>query len=147
MRIECFEKIDHVDGQPWTDTISLNFYDRSRSRGKAATAKGVELAWFLGRGESLHHGNALKDAEGCFYLVQAEPEPVSVVTADSVQLLMRVAYHLGNRHLSLQLLPDRLMFQPDHVLDGMVTGLGAQVTHDVVAFQPEHGAYHEHGHE
>jgi urease accessory protein len=72
---------------------------------------------------------------------------VSVVTADSVQLLMRVAYHLGNRHLSLQLLPDRLMFQPDHVLDDMVTGLGAQVTHDVVAFQPEHGAYHEHGHE
>jgi urease accessory protein len=39
------------------------------------------------------------------------------------------------------------MFQPDHVLDDMVTGLGAQVTHDVVAFQPEHGAYHEHGHE
>ena len=147
MRIECFEKFDHVDGQRWTDTISLNFADRSRSRGKAATGKGGELAWFLGRGESLQHGNALKDAQGCFYLVQAKPEPVSVVTADSVQLLMRVAYHLGNRHLSLQLLPDRLMFQPDHVLDDMVTGLGAQVTHDVVAFQPEHGAYHEHGHD
>ena len=72
---------------------------------------------------------------------------MSVVTAESVQLLMRVAYHLGNRHLSLQLLPDRLMFQPDHVIDDMVMGLGAQVSHDIVAFQPEHGAYHEHGHE
>ena len=147
MRIECFEKIDRVDGQQWADTISLDFADRSRSRGKALTDKGCELAWFLERGESLHHGNALRDAKGCFYLVKAEPEPVSVVTAESVQLLMRVAYHLGNRHLSLQLLPDRLMFQPDHVIDDMVMGLGAQVTHDIVAFQPEHGAYHEHGHE
>ena len=114
---------------------------------KQQQLRALSLPGFWERGESLHHGNALKDAQGCFYLVQAEPEPVSVVTADSVQLLMRVAYHLGNRHLSLQLLPDRLMFQPDHVLDDMVTGLGAQVTHDVVAFQPEHGAYHEHGHE
>ena len=147
MRIECFDKIDHVHGQQWSDTISLNFSDRSRSRGKAATGNGSELAWFLERGESLHDGDALKDAEGRFFLVKAEAEPVSVVTADSVQLLMRVAFHLGNRHLSLQVLPDRLIFQPDHVLDDMVTGLGAQVTHDVVAFQPENGAYHEHGHE
>ncbi|MFT4720832.1 MAG: urease accessory protein [Candidatus Azotimanducaceae bacterium] len=146
MRIECFEKIDHLHEQPWSDTISLNFSHRSRSRGKAATAKGRELAWFLERGESLHHGNALKDAQGRLYLVQAAPEPVSVVTADSVQLLMRVAYHLGNRHLSLQVLPDRLMFQPDHVLDDMVTGLGANVTRDAVAFQPEDGAYHGQGH-
>jgi urease accessory protein len=60
--------------------------------------------------------------------------------------LIRVAYHLGNRHLSLQVLPDRLMFQPDHVLDAMVCGLGAQVSHDVLAFQPEQGAYHGSGH-
>lgn len=146
MRIECFEKIDHLHQQQWSDTVSLNFADRSRSRGKVVTGNGGELAWFLERGESLHHGNALKDAEGKFYLVQAAPEPVSVVTADSVQLLMRVAYHLGNRHLSLQVLQDCLMFQPDHVLDDMVTGLGARVTHDAVAFQPEHGAYHGHGH-
>jgi urease accessory protein len=147
MRIDCFEKIDHLHDQQWSDTVSLTFADRSRSRGKAATGNGGELAWFLERGESLHHGNALKDADGCLYLVQAAPEPVSVVTADSAQLLMRVAYHLGNRHLSLQVLADRLMFQPDHVLDDMVIGLGAQVTHAVDAFQPEHGAYHGHAHE
>ena len=147
MRTECFEKIDHHHGHKCTDILCLKFADRARSHGKGLSQNGVEIAWFLERGESLLHGDVLKDANGNFYLVEAKPERMSVVKANSVQLLMKVAYHLGNRHLSVELLSDRLVYQPDHVLDDMVTGLGAQITHEVLAFQPENGAYHSHGHE
>ena len=137
--------IDHLHGEAWLESISLTFEERSRSRGKACTTSGTEIAWFLDRGVSLRHGNALQAADGALYLVEAAPEPVSVVTADKPGLLMRVAYHLGNRHLSLQVTADRLLYQSDHVLDDMVTGLGATVSHELHAFQPEDGAYHSHG--
>jgi urease accessory protein len=147
MRIECFEKIDHEHVYKCIDILCLEFADRARSRGKGVSQNGIEISWFLKRGESLKHGDVLKDTKKNCYLVEAKPERMSVVTANSVQLLMKVAYHLGNRHLSVELLSDRLVYQPDHVLDDMVSGLGAQITHEVVAFQPENGAYHSHGHE
>ena len=70
MRIECFEKIDDIHDQAYIDTVSITFADRSRSRGRASTQSGREVAWFLERGEHLHHGNVLKDPNGGLFLVK-----------------------------------------------------------------------------
>jgi urease accessory protein len=68
-----------------------------------------------------------------------------VRTEDTLQFA-RACYHLGNRHVALQILPGELRFLTDHVLDSMLEGLGMTVTHEVFPFEPEQGAYHGHGH-
>lgn len=142
MRIECFSKAEgHVHA---ADSISLDFESRTRSRGKALASDGKEIAWFLEQGEFLRDGDCLVSEKGDAYLVQAAPEAVSRVAAADPWLLMRVAYHLGNRHVSLCVKRDELLYQPDYVLDDMVKGLGAEVTHCDLPFQPEDGAYHSH---
>lgn len=144
MRVECFSKAAIAEA---TDaTVSLDFESRTRSRGKAMASDGNEVAWFFGQGEFLRHGDCLKAENGVHYLVQAAPEPVSQVTAEDPWLLMRVAYHLGNRHVALAVRQDQLLYQPDYVLDDMVKGLGARVAHCDLPFQPEDGAYHGHSH-
>lgn len=147
MRIECFRKSDGhiVDQVQDSGTISLDFEGRTLSRGKASASDGNEIAWFLEQGEFLRGGDRLHSEQGDQYLVQAAPEAVSRVTARDQWLLMRVAYHLGNRHVPLCVNKDELLFQPDYVLDDMVKGLGAQVAHCDLPFQPEDGAYHSHG--
>lgn len=126
--------------------VILDYATRTRSRGKSCTRQGVEIAWFLERGEFLRHGDCLEDEAGRHMAICAAPEPVSRVTTDDAHLMTRVAYHLGNRHVPLQVLRTSLLYQPDHVLDDMVRGLGADVTHGDMPFQPEDGAYHGHGH-
>jgi urease accessory protein len=78
--------------------------------------------------------------------VQAAPEPLSVVrSADALQLA-RACYHLGNRHIPLQILGGELRYLADHVLDHMIEGLGLAVEHRSLPFEPEAGAYHGHDH-
>lgn len=142
MRVECFSKSEsHVHDVP---TVSLDFESRTRSRGKAVASDGNEVAWFFEQGEFLRDGDVLASANGAQYRVKAAPEPVSQVTANDQWLLIRVAYHLGNRHVSLAVSADQLLYQPDYVLDDMVKGLGAEVRHCELPFQPEDGAYHSH---
>lgn len=143
MRIECFSKSKAHDHD--APSISLDFESRTRSRGKALASDGNEVAWFFEQGEFLRDGDVLSADNGSVYRVEASPEPVSQVTSDDHWLLMRVAYHLGNRHVSLAVKHDQLLYQPDYVLDDMVRGLGAAVTLKELPFQPEDGAYHSHG--
>jgi urease accessory protein len=77
-------------------------------------------------------------------LIKAASEQVSVVRSDDALLFARTCYHLGNRHVALQILPGELRYLSDHVLDRMVQGLGLEVTHEVLPFEPEAGAYHSH---
>ena len=77
--------------------------------------------------------------------VIASAETVSKVTCDQPLLLLKAAYHLGNRHVPLQVTEHWLRYQHDHVLDDMVRGLGLQVSVEQAPFQPESGAYHRHG--
>ena len=143
MVMNCYEKAD----QSYSDiVVCLTFDERNRSRGKAATQAGETVAWFLQHGEYLRQDDVLKTECGQFVQVVAAEEPVSKVTTDHPFLLTRAAYHLGNRHVLLEVKRTSLLYQSDHVLDDMVRGLGLTVEPAQSAFQPEDGAYYSHDH-
>jgi urease accessory protein len=81
------------------------------------------------------------------FRVVAAPEKVSVARIDGALRLARIAYHLGNRHIPVQVMADRLIYLHDHVLDDMVDGLGASIEVTTQPFEPEEGAYHGGGHQ
>lgn len=132
--------------------IDLDFQQRQKSRHKAKTQCGEELGWFLERGRVLEDGDVLLCSDGSQVVVTAAEETVSEVYSDNPHLLMRAAYHLGNRHVPLQIGEGYLRYQHDHVLDAMLEGLGLVVECCRRPFHPENGAYsggghaHSHGH-
>ena len=135
--------------------LVLPFELRSRSRFRARLLSGEEVGVQLTRGQILRGGDRLLVEDGRVVEVQAAPESVSTVRAPDARLLARAAYHLGNRHVALQVGDGWLRYGHDHVLDEMVRGLGADITVEQAPFEPEAGAYHgghehaphEHGHE
>ena len=139
--MRCYEKLKV--GSSDLD-IYLPFDQRSRSRGKATADDGQVVAWFLNRGESLRQDDILAADNGMHVRVVAADEPVSKVTSLDRILLTRAAYHLGNRHVQLQINENSLIYQADHVLDEMVKGLGLKVERVCTAFQPDDGAYYSH---
>ena len=124
--------------------IHLPFDQRNRSRGKATTDDGQIVAWFLNRGETLRQDDLLAADNGMYVRVVAADEPVSRATSGDDILLTRAAYHLGNRHVQVQINLDSLIYQADHVLDEMVKRLGLKVERVCTAFQPDDGAYSSH---
>jgi urease accessory protein len=123
-------------------TLELAFEARSRSRLRTTLSSGEEAAIFLERGQVLRDGDLLLAEDGRIVRVQAAPERVSTVRGASARDLLRAAYHLGNRHVALQVAPDHLRYLHDHVLDDMVSGMGLTVTVENAPFEPEAGAYH-----
>ncbi|WGS87003.1 urease accessory protein UreE [Methylomonas sp. UP202] len=128
------------------DTLTLPFEARQKSRQPAITQGGVQVGVFLPRGQTLKHGAVLTNEQGFKVRVNAAPEALSVVNCADPLLFARACYHLGNRHVALQILPGELRFLTDHVLDQMLVGLGLTVEHQTLPFEPEAGAYHSHGH-
>jgi urease accessory protein len=121
--------------------LSLPIDSRIKSRLKVELDDGREAGLFLRRGHILRGGEQLKSQCGIIVEVKAAPEQVSTVYCSDLRLLTRVAYHLGNRHVPLQVEFGWVRYQHDHVLDEMVAGLGAQVTTEEASFEPESGAY------
>ena len=135
---------------PATDSVALVYDERKRSRLKVTLASGAEAGIFLERGDHLHDGDRLGAEDGSAVVeILAAPERLVEATADNPLLFARAAYHLGNRHVPVQILPTdaggRLRFQIDHVLADMVGGLGCGVAETEAPFQPESGAYGSHG--
>lgn len=139
---------------PATDSVALAYDERKRSRLKVMLASGVEAGIFLERGDHLHGGDKLAAEEGSAVVeILAAPEKLIEAIADSPLLFARAAYHLGNRHVPVQIVPTenggKLRFQTDHVLAEMVRGLGCSVSEAKAPFQPGSGAYggghHHHG--
>ena len=135
---------------PATDSVSLAYDERKRSRLKVTLASGKEAGIFLERGDHLHGGDLLLAEDGSAVVeILAAPEKLIEATADTPLLFARAAYHLGNRHVPVQILPSNnggtLRFQTDHVLAEMVKGLGCSVAETEAPFQPESGAYGSHG--
>lgn len=128
------------------DTLTLPFDVRQKSRVSVRTDYGIEVGLFLPRGLILRSGMILSGSDGFNVRIQAAPEPVSVVRSHDPLLFSRACYHLGNRHVSLQILAGELRYLSDHVLDHMIEGIGLTVTHETLPFEPEAGAYHVHGH-
>jgi urease accessory protein len=131
---------------PATDTLTLPFELRQRSRLLARLDSGVELALMLPRGRVLRGGDRVRGHDGAIIEVRAAAEAVSTVRSSDAQALARVAYHLGNRHVALEVGIDFVRFLRDHVLDDMVRSIGLEVAHEMSPFEPEGGAYGAHAH-
>ncbi len=128
--------------------LVLSFEARCKSRLRTRLLTGEEVGLFMERGTVLRGGDKLAANDGTVIEVVAAPEMLMEATTSDPLLLARAAYHLGNRHVAVHLLPGRLRFSADHVLGEMVRGLGLPVTEIEAPFEPESGAYgaHPHGH-
>lgn len=146
--IECFQYAKGNTAEN-TDKVSLTFEQRQKSRAQAVTDSGQKIGWFIERGYVLSDGDSLVANDGQQFAVVAAAERLSEAATDDPLLLTRAAYHLGNRHVPLQVDKNALSYQHDHVLDDMVRGLGLSVAVVEKPFHPESGAYHtghSHGH-
>ena len=126
-------------------TVELPYDLRKKSRLRARSLCGRELGVQLERGTELRDGQRLLADSGEVVVIVAAAETLSSVTGASPLALLRAAYHLGNRHVPLQVTEHWLRYQHDHVLDEMVRGLGLTVAVVNAPFQPESGAYGRHG--
>ena len=131
-------------------TIELDWDVRQKSRFAATDSQGRDLAVFLPRGQAVRGGDVLVAEDGSLVRVQAAPQKVLHITAcaqhGSAFDLMRAAYHLGNRHVPIELQPDHLKIEPDHVLADMLRAMHLTVTPESLPFEPEGGAYAAAGH-
>jgi urease accessory protein len=125
--------------------LVLPFEVRSRSRFRAQLVGGEEVGVILERGQILRGGDQLLAPDGRVIEIAAAPETVSIVRTSDLRWLARAAYHLGNRHVALQIGEGWLRYSHDHVLDEMLHGLGLKVTVEQAPFEPEAGAYHSGG--
>lgn len=126
-------------------TLQLTAEERTRSRHHFTTQEGKTLYLQLPRGTVLKAGDLLTNEAGdAIVQVMAAPEPVLTVTASNKLDLLRAAYHLGNRHVVLEITTHYLRLSLDPVLKSMLENLGLHVVEEVVPFQPEMGAYHHH---
>ncbi len=128
-----------------SNEIPLTYDGRHRRRVAMRAADGLEFLLDLPEARALRDGDGLLLDDGRVVRVVASPEPVADVLAEP-HLLLRVAWHIGNRHIPCELLPDRIRIARDHVLEAMVQGLGARVERVEAPFQPEAGAYAQGGH-
>jgi urease accessory protein len=124
-----------------TERLVLPFELRQKSRLRTRLASGEEAALFLERGAVLRGGDRLLAADGRVIEVVAAPERLLVVHAKDRRELARAAYHLGNRHIPVEVGADILKLEYDHVLQEMLNGLGVETTEASGPFEPEAGAY------
>ncbi|WP_095162919.1 urease accessory protein UreE [Pseudomonas sp. Irchel 3F5] len=139
------------DAATVSGTVTLTVDTRIKSRVRVTLDDGREAGLMLERGQLLRGGELLGEEQGGEVIrVLAAAEQVSSVRCADPLLLTRAAYHLGNRHVPLQIEAGLVRYQHDHVLDEMVRGLGLEVTVEQAPFEPEAGAYqsapHSHSH-
>jgi urease accessory protein len=129
--------------------LVLPFDLRQKSRLRTTLPDGEEIGLFLDRGQVLRGGDYLQAEDGRIVMVRAKAEKVLHISCDNAIDLLRVTYHLGNRHVPLQVGNGWVRIAEDDVLRGMVEGLGASVEVMDAPFEPEAGAYggHHHGHD
>jgi urease accessory protein len=126
------------------DTITLDYDSRHRRRFRLTAASGRQIMLHLTETTHIRDGDALILDEGGVIAVYAAPEHLIEVTAADADALTRLAWHLGNRHLAVQILPGKLRLLDDHVIAEMLPALGGTVTKITAPFDPESGAY-QHG--
>ena len=143
------------ESKAFTDELLLPFDERKRGRLKAVTVNGQDAGIFIDRGEVMRDGTLLQAETGEVIRITAANEAVTTARCGDPLTFARACYHLGNRHVPLQIGNNWLRYQIDHVLDEMVTLLGLELDHEQAPFEPENGAYakghshhhsHDHGH-
>jgi urease accessory protein len=122
-------------------SLFLSAEERARSRYRLESPEGFALAFRLPRGTILQDRDFIRAETGEIARIVAKPEPVITAIAPDPHLLLKAAYHLGNRHVELEIAPDYLRLAPDPVLEAMLAGLGLELKPEVAPFNPEIGAY------
>jgi urease accessory protein len=123
------------------DRVELEYDDRHRRRVLLRTASGRDVLLDLPQAARLRAGDGLLLAEGGVVRIEARPEALAVISAPGEGDLVRIAWHLGNRHLPVQLSDGSIRIRADHVIEAMVALLGGHVAHVEAPFDPEAGAY------
>lgn len=131
-------------GEP-TDQVTLDYDGRHRRRIMLTGASGAEYLLDLSEATHLRHGDGLQLPGGGILQVVAKPEPLLEIRARTAEALIRLAWHIGNRHLAAQVFADRILIRRDHVIAHMLEHQGAIVIEVEAPFDPESGAYHDHG--
>ena len=132
---------------PPADMVVLDYDGRHRRRIVLTGLSGAHYLLDLAEAMHLRDGDGLELAGGGMVQVVAKAEPLLEVRAESAEALVRLAWHLGNRHLAAQVFADRILIRRDHVIAHMLEHQGATVREVEAIFDPEGGAYHDHGHD
>lgn len=127
-------------------SLTLDFDQRHRRRIRLTDDLGQDLLLDLPDTVAMADGDGLQLDDGRWLRVQAAPELIVEVRHTDPSQLVRLAWHLGNRHLATEICDDALRIRPDHVIEEMLRGFGAELVKVQVAFQPESGAYGRHDH-
>ena len=127
-------------------TLTLDFDARHRRRIRLTADHGEDVLLDLPKAVAMADGDGLQLEDGKWLEVQAAAEPIVEVRHKDPHQLARLAWHLGNRHLPTEIRNHSLCIRPDHVIEDMLRGFGAELMKVQVPFQPEGGAYSDHGH-
>lgn len=130
-----------------TDTVVLTHEDRQRRRAVLKTMIGMEFLLDLDKASVISDGDAVRLEDGRLVAVHAAPEALLEIRAENPLRLMRVAWHIGNRHTPAEITADALYIEDDHVLAEMIRGQGCSITKVTRPFKPERGAYDHAGHD
>jgi urease accessory protein len=141
------QRLETIQHNSSFEIVELTFDTRQKSRFRATLNSGIDIGADLPRTGILRSGSFIATEQGDILRIDAKPEHLMQVIAQSDFDLVKAAYHLGNRHVPLMFTPSALYFEPDHVLAEMVTGLGLTVAEIEHPFEPESGAYAQHSHE
>jgi urease accessory protein len=128
-------------GDTALDRLVLNYDERHRRRLRYVAEGGTTFLLDLPRAAVLRAGDGLRLEDGSIVLVEASPEQLVEITTADGAMLVRMAWHIGNRHLPAQLEPQRILIREDAVIEHMLRGLGAAIKHVLEPFTPEAGAY------
>ena len=139
--LEIYQRLSSSTGLDIYGEVELCHLQREKGRFKTAIFTGEEVGFFLERGNVLKVGDALISRCGRALLVTAKKEDVVRASTDDWSQFSKACYHLGNRHVKVQIGEKWLRILPDHVLEEMLIGLNMALKHEKAAFVPEQGAY------
>ena len=126
-------------------TLSMTYQERTKGRIRVTSQSGLDFGLFLERGHPLKHGEQLVSDEGVIVLVNAQPEALIEAYCEDWDTFVRCCYHLGNRHVPIEIHTLKLYMQEDRILENMLQHLGMQTQPIKKGFHPEQGAYrHSH---
>ena len=140
--LEVYERLPDFAPRSDAESLVLDHLQREKGRFKTFLSDGTEVRVFLERGKVLPIGQGLRSVCGRHLVVEGALEPVVLARTDNWVLFANACYHLGNRHVRLQIGDRWLRMTPDHVVEEMLVTLGLDVFHENAVFEPESGAYH-----
>jgi urease accessory protein len=145
-RVHEVKTAGHWNDADAVDSITLDAHDRHRRRVVLTAERGTRFLLDLPQATALRDGDGLVLDDGAVVRIIGRPESLVEIAAVDTHELARLAWHIGNRHIDVQIVGDRLRIRRDHVIEDMLRGLGARLLPVDAPFDPEHGAYDQHGH-